>query len=227
MSESDGSIDVLRIWKAISNENGHQAVGGCTGFTHLALRVLSMVPNSASTESAFSVFGNTYTKFRNWIGSMKVHKSTLIKMDIHCLHEASIPARKKRKFGSISADHASTATHDSSIIPLPIQDVPTSAGVYTAQDDDSTASFVNIAADLINHSMAMDHNNDDEVTEPYMDPPPSSTSTSYGAIRLCNLFDYNSTTAARASGLKFHWHIGKNLFDLEEGILGGDTSLDT
>lgn len=101
--------------------NDHVSISTAnSSFVKLAFRVMSIVPNSASTESAFSVFGNTHTKLRNRIGAPKVHHSTLIRMDINRQHEHARPARKKRNLAALLDEEPSESQET---LILPIQDV--------------------------------------------------------------------------------------------------------
>lgn len=61
----------------------------------LAMRILSIVPNSAATERAFSLMGIIHTDLRNRLDAERVRQTVLVRHDIDRTHGR--PARKKRK----------------------------------------------------------------------------------------------------------------------------------
>lgn len=199
---------------------------GCGSFVKLAFRVLSIVPNSASTESAFSVFGNTHTKLRNRIGASKVHRSTLIRMDLNRQHEQARPVRKKRNFGTLIEDELGAGDHTTG--HLPIQDVPQAARI-PAEDTSGPPSFADVASDLINHSTIIDSEGAENPQEDFQTPETAADeehpvySRIYIPIPLKKVFDY-SLTSETHKGLKFHWNIGENLLRVEEDMLSTTTT---
>jgi hypothetical protein len=74
---------------------------GRNGIAKLAIRILSIIANSGTSESNFSQFGITHTKLRNKLKVAKVHKSSIVCGDIHRRHTAAglLPKRGKRKLG--------------------------------------------------------------------------------------------------------------------------------
>ena len=68
----------------------------------LAMRILSIVPNSAATERAFSLMGIVHTDLRNRLDAERVHQTVLVRHDIDRTH--GCPARKKHKLVSSFAN---------------------------------------------------------------------------------------------------------------------------
>ncbi|KAJ7748303.1 ribonuclease H-like domain-containing protein, partial [Mycena maculata] len=59
---------------------------GRSGFVKLAIRILSMLPNSAGPEHIFSYFGLAHTHHRNRLGPLKVHDTTIVRNDRQKAH---------------------------------------------------------------------------------------------------------------------------------------------
>ncbi|KAF8960686.1 ribonuclease H-like domain-containing protein, partial [Flammula alnicola] len=93
--ESEDGVNLLDIWSKMGGPNST----GASGFCNLAIRILSMVPNSAATECTFSTYGNTHMKLRNRLKHKKVHDATLVRMDRKRAHRDAglLYTRKKRK----------------------------------------------------------------------------------------------------------------------------------
>ncbi|KIK73496.1 hypothetical protein PAXRUDRAFT_71206, partial [Paxillus rubicundulus Ve08.2h10] len=96
-------VDLLHIWHELDfitvglNEpcgsaNSTSTPNGTSGLIHLALALLSVVPNSAATERVFSQFGIIHSCLCNCLSSEKVCKQALVRSDmivryssIHCV----------------------------------------------------------------------------------------------------------------------------------------------
>jgi hypothetical protein len=61
---------------------------GRNRFVMLAIRILSVVPNSAGCERQFSAFGRTHTKIRNQLNEQTVHKMSVLKNELMRQHVA-------------------------------------------------------------------------------------------------------------------------------------------
>ncbi|KAF6757724.1 hypothetical protein DFP72DRAFT_759455, partial [Ephemerocybe angulata] len=72
------SIDIMQVWQG---QRVRTTVHGRSALIDLALRVLSIVPNSASTECLFSMFGSTHTKHCNRLAPEKVHQASVVRLD--------------------------------------------------------------------------------------------------------------------------------------------------
>ncbi|KAF9533481.1 hypothetical protein CPB83DRAFT_889983 [Crepidotus variabilis] len=92
------------------------STAGRIGFVKLAICILRMVPNSASTECTFSSFGVIHTKRRNRLNAQKVHKQVMVHDNImQAYQEAGVlPIRKKRKFGAEEPITVATTLPDAS-----------------------------------------------------------------------------------------------------------------
>ncbi|OJA14887.1 hypothetical protein AZE42_12642 [Rhizopogon vesiculosus] len=62
------------------------STNGASGLIHLAMHILSIVPNSTATEHIFSQFGVIHTKLRNCLDPEKVHKQALVKSNTIAQH---------------------------------------------------------------------------------------------------------------------------------------------
>ncbi|OSD05874.1 hypothetical protein PYCCODRAFT_1404696 [Trametes coccinea BRFM310] len=96
-------IDIVELWSRIDRSNDTLAVClGRNGIVKLAIRLLSIVANSAGVECAFSDFGRTHTKGRNRLNPEIVHNTGMLRMAIRREHAAAgrLPRRLKRKLGA-------------------------------------------------------------------------------------------------------------------------------
>jgi hypothetical protein len=84
---------------------GNTSLTGRAGFIALAVRILSILPNSAGPERVFSEFGMIHTKRGNRLDPEKVHKTSLLRSDCMKTHAANglIPKRKVCQY-SITED---------------------------------------------------------------------------------------------------------------------------
>ncbi|KIM65168.1 hypothetical protein SCLCIDRAFT_113723, partial [Scleroderma citrinum Foug A] len=78
LCKKEQSVNLMKLWERLDTSVSH----GCNSLVHFAVHLLSIVTNSASCEQAFSEFGITHTKRRNHLSEEKVHKSTMVKMDL-------------------------------------------------------------------------------------------------------------------------------------------------
>lgn len=75
---SNAPLDLQLIWSRIDKDVDH----GQNGLVKLAMRIYTVVANSAGCELVFSNFGITHTKLRNKLDAEKVHKSGVVGMEI-------------------------------------------------------------------------------------------------------------------------------------------------
>ena len=110
-------LDLVFIWKRIDTQADNELPAGRNALTRLAIRLLSVVANSAGCERSFSIFGNIHTKTRNKLGTETVHKTGILKMDIRRRHveEGRVPTRKKRQFSTL--DEPTSVTTPISVDP--------------------------------------------------------------------------------------------------------------
>ena len=71
-------MNPVEIWEGINTWEET----GCNHFTKLAIRVLSVVANSAGCERVFSHMGLVHTAIRSKLSVEKIRKATIIRMDI-------------------------------------------------------------------------------------------------------------------------------------------------
>lgn len=156
---------------------------GRSGFVKLAIRVLSILPNSAGPEHTFSIFGLTHTKHRNRLDPHKVHDATTVRMDRQKAHIAAglVPEHNSRHF-SIADDETEEAA--------------AAANADPSDFDVMTEVLINLALE--------EPSEDEEppVDPPQSQPPPQMPSASqtvndaaghvpaYKKIKLADLFNY-------------------------------------
>ncbi|THH15178.1 hypothetical protein EUX98_g9503 [Antrodiella citrinella] len=91
-------IDIVSIWTAMDDHSD----SGRNNFIKLAIRILSVVTNSASAEHVFSQMGLTHTRLRNRFKPLKVHKMVMLKMDLKRRYRDDSTKRLKRKFTELT-----------------------------------------------------------------------------------------------------------------------------
>lgn len=187
------------------------------------MHIFTVVANSAGCERVFSNFGITHTKLRNKLNAEKVHKSSVVGMEIKRVQRDNGLARnqKKRKFG----DEESTETEQ---IPSPDD-----------CDTDSTATdmeFRQYAEILIQQAQASQQIDAQEdipaeplppsVSGPCPIQPQPRTASSSSALRmgktqitLSNLFNYDLDSTV-GEGLEFYWP--GSIKNLEDDLLVHD-----
>ncbi|THU83160.1 hypothetical protein K435DRAFT_571524, partial [Dendrothele bispora CBS 962.96] len=80
-------VNLVKLWRDFEVEdNSSECSNGANGMVRLAMRILSMVPNSASTERILSRFGSIHTKARSRLHVQKVRKMTIVAQDIERVH---------------------------------------------------------------------------------------------------------------------------------------------
>lgn len=113
--DQDEEVDVVQVWRALEDRNTDDAFNGRQGFIKLAIRILSIVANSASCERSFTKFGNVHTKLRNRLSS--THDITTVSMDIDRDHANAKRKRPKRKFGDIDSSQPSLPPSTPELLP--------------------------------------------------------------------------------------------------------------
>lgn len=176
MNKFKHDIDVIMVWKGQTRQTSSRGSGALVA---LAIRILSIVPNSASTECLFSAFGTTHTKRRNRLSPQKVHLTSLVRLDQNRRFQSSKPPRKKRRFDSsgwgTNDDTAQTPTQDmaaeaeaAAFMAAAEEDGDGNGGAYSAP------SFEAIAQSLIGEAASEEQrifedldDEDDESTTTY------------------------------------------------------------
>ncbi|KAE9405053.1 hypothetical protein BT96DRAFT_988883 [Gymnopus androsaceus JB14] len=150
MADNKGCIvDLLGLWchQGATNVNGH------SGLVGIALCILQMIGNSASTECTFSVFGLTHSNIRNWLAPDTVHDLTMVRMDCHHERKAAgvVYTHKKHKFGDSEPEAEPTAEQEDDTVSS-ISDVFFSLVVTATddnEDDDSNNDVQKIALEYL------------------------------------------------------------------------------
>lgn len=204
---------------------------GRSGLVHLAVHILSVIANSAGSERTFSDFGVIHTKRRNRQGPQKVHKTTLVRSDIHRENAAAglTSGRLKRSFGpgTLPTHNHGNAT----------QGKPGSVSEISDDNIDEDVDFREIGRELMNDAFqsTIEPPNPDEDEGPEAstcaappqtgaNTPAPSASRSQGSrssvhsrtqtcIPLEKLFAYPDPSQP-ADTLEFFWHGG--IRNLEE-----------
>lgn len=163
-------------------------------FSQLAIRILTVIANTAATERNFSDFGIAHTKIRNRLNVESVHKATVVKKHLQREHAALglLHPRKKRKLDAAE---------------------PPAADVEAPQEEDEEdhSDFIALGETLIR-----DANEEDNADEEDLDPPARATAnarrhTGRTRIPLRDLFKYLSELSRGDStwaGLDFYWKEG-------------------
>ncbi|KAJ6475171.1 ribonuclease H-like domain-containing protein [Mycena vulgaris] len=197
----------------------------CGGFVKLAIRILSIVPNSAGPERIFSTYGLTHTKHRNRLNRPKVYKSTLVRMVRKESHRAAgvLPQRRPRHF-SLADDQVKIAAMDAdSASPAQVG----GGSVGPSATDENEMDFGVVADLLINLAAGEDAENEAAAAAPSIATIPPRTSAfastidpvlrlpPYKKIKLADLFEYPAP-GTPADELEFFWKGGVNGLDEEE-----------
>lgn len=186
----------------MADRSNEEICRGRNGVGRLAIRILSVIANSAGCERAFSQFGITHTKRRNRLSPEVVHKTATVKAARQRAYAAAgltSTARCKRKLGddhpmlgSTSVEFLAPSTSglpDPSLIPSDSTlSEPTSglaAGAPLAPNDDNNeVDFRTLGNELVREAETNgDGEDEDEANERLsllLDLPPSTS----GAPRM-------------------------------------------
>jgi len=198
----------------------------------LAIRILSIIANTAACERNFSNFGLTHTKIRNKLSVERVHNANVVKNHLHREHAKAglTHIRKKRKLGF--ENHPSGDDTAESVPPHADEDV----------------SFREVGEGLIRDADAASEDLGENATVPVTTIPPNSSHSrttssrrTHTKIPLRNLFHYPGEDEqgwGSGVGLDFYWKGGlKNMerevrayelvYDAEAGITLSSAELTT
>lgn len=220
----DAPIDLRLIWSRLDRDVDY----GRNALVKLAIRIFTVIANSAGCERVFSNFGNTHTKRRNKLNPKKVHNMAVVGMQIKREDRelGLIRTRKKRKFEETEdAEGSLSATSKD-----------------TLEEIDPT-DFRRYAEGLVRQVELSNEDDNDEVelpahVLPSIPPQPvpsqappapvqsnasnvraTTTRTGKTQIPLANLFNY---TLDSQSGLEFYWPAAKK--KLEDELLAYDVA---
>lgn len=86
-------MNIVQIWREHAGDS--MDIAG-SSMVDMAMRIESMVPNSAATEHFFSLVTGTHTKVRNRMSAEKARKTVVLKQHIQREHGAPPSYRRKR-----------------------------------------------------------------------------------------------------------------------------------
>lgn len=158
-----------------TNASTTASPNGVSGLIHLAMHILSIVPNSAATERIFSQFGVIHTKLRNRLDPEKVRKQALVKSDTIAQH-GSLRQRKRKFFADSDDESESNHSPSDQLTSGPLDN---SSSEYLS--DQHSHEFLPVVRDLLE---------DVESADPDVRHHPDSDNSS--ALLLKNLFHYPS-----------------------------------
>lgn len=199
-------VNLVSLWR----EHDTGLDNGPNGIVKLAMRILSIVANSAGTERLFSKFGIVHTKHRNRMHHEQTRKIVLVKSDVEERHGRPAQTRNKRKF----QDDESTSPHDD---PDPFSSL-TSNSVTTHSDSTTTGEpdqsteegideepipeFVDLIQGLVQEVDEVEAHGDDADEEP--DPVPvDEPLTRAESLMLKHLFHYPTHSNQSPASLAF------------------------
>ncbi|OJA12312.1 hypothetical protein AZE42_12294, partial [Rhizopogon vesiculosus] len=107
------NVNLIQLWReldTITSGLGTDSTGSTSvsSLIHLAMHILSIVPNSAAMERILSQFGVIHNKVRNRLDPEKVRKQALVKSDTIAQH-GSLRQRKRKFFAN--SDDESESNH--------------------------------------------------------------------------------------------------------------------
>lgn len=211
----------MRPWKALEDLNAHDNFNGRQGFIKLAIRILSIIANSAGCERGFTKFGNTHTKHRNRMSSASTHDITTVRMDIDREHAHERLARPKRKFGgeedslplqlprtSFESVPSNTLTPNSSSHPNTLDGNASPPELnYPIEFDDRATDFDHIADSLCEEAdVACAGIEDDHTNAPT--PHTSSSVPAYKPIPIRTLFAFPPSPTDPDSNIPLEFFFG-------------------
>ena len=221
---------MLNIWRGIDTRDPE----GANGLVKFALRILSIVPNSAMTERFFSRLGIVQNKYRNRMHSERARKVVLIKAECDRIYGTG-RSHRPRHFGRTDPDSDSNS-EDEQVLPTT---ATTNGPLATleaegASNTTTSASFLELASELIASAEADDGEAPESDDEDVSEPPTLSTVASHDqsslplpegvpvprseALTLRHLFRYPSNPLASSDEniLAAFWNASKQ--NLEEEV---------
>jgi len=181
-------LDLVFIWKRMQTD-GNQ-------LSQLAIRILSVIANTAATERNFSDFGIAHTKIQNRLSVESVHKATVVKKHLQREHATLglLHPRKKRKL-----DAAEPPTVD---IEAPQE-----------EDEEDHSDFIALGETLIRDANEEGNAEEEEdMPAPALQPIANAhRHMDRTRIPLQDLFKYSSEPSGGDNawaGLDFYWKEG-------------------
>jgi hypothetical protein len=205
----DEDVNLIEFWRELDTPKV-DPLGA--ELARLAMRIFSIVPNSAAVERLFSRFGIVHSKLRNRLQPEKVRKTVLIGMDTIERYGAARPHRNKRK---LARDGENGPSSD-----------PFAVGYETVErhaDDEGNGAddpeAINPASQRFSAVVRELTDDLEEANEPELEgfdssivPAPRSLLAYEEATKLCNLFAYPSELELVPNSLdamKLYWKRAK------------------
>ncbi|KAH7913714.1 ribonuclease H-like domain-containing protein [Hygrophoropsis aurantiaca] len=210
------NVNVVEIWQNLDSG----VFSGRNDLVKFAIRILSIVANSAGCERLYSNYGAIHTKLRNHLSEQNVHKTSVVKMDLKRQHMQAglLQPRKKRKFSEYDSSVAGPSSNPSNPSGESNSGMVSTAGIDEDNDEEDEPeeelSFSEIVDKLINESINYDAFSGDELSESSSDGLPSElpTQVTRTQIPLKHLFRYEGD----ATGLDMFWDGGIKSLDEEQ-----------
>ncbi|KAF5366821.1 hypothetical protein D9758_006539 [Tetrapyrgos nigripes] len=194
-------VNIVQIWEEHLMSSDKNDISGVNGMVVLAMRIMSMVPNSAGIEQRFSKFGAVHTKLRNCMGAQKTSRKITV-LDDHIQQKHGTQPHYKRSHGqSKDAQDISAATTRAVAAPgataQPEDDLEDAIheelGVLDINDDENRAeegegdAGDTVEGLLEDEAWGEEYGPDDLMPDQPLDEE---------ALKLENLFDYPSLSDA-------------------------------
>ncbi|KAH9889016.1 ribonuclease H-like domain-containing protein [Cubamyces lactineus] len=144
-------VNLLEVWRSADTHDS----SGANGLVKFALRLFSIVPNSAGVERLFSLMGIIQTKLRNRIGVEKSRKVVLVKADINRTY-GSGRQEQRRHFG----DKVDVLANPEGAVPPLSNPIPSPEPTGPTTDSAIVKSFSAVATELL--EMAAEEDTEDE-----------------------------------------------------------------
>jgi hypothetical protein len=157
-SSQKQEVDLIKAWQGVSTTGSAR-----NEIVEFAIRILSVVANSAGCERTFSDFGIIHSKRRSKLELENVRKTSTVRSEIKRAHLAAghCPRPRKRQFAAVEDDttsptpstapSTSTTAPEPSAIPSPSTDA---ADIDAAGID--IVDFEEVAQDLIRNARESD-----------------------------------------------------------------------
>lgn len=203
---------------------------GVNQLVDLAVRILSIVANSAGCERLFSLFGIIHTKLRNRLGAEKVNQTATLKMELRREHakEGLLSKRLKRRFGTQAQDesesNASETAANKDTTGPDVDAEELGAGDDEAEDIRGVISKLVKAVDEDDEGEGEEPSDDEDLPERVEirnSPAPAAPRIKlfFGTkepLTLAKIFDHSEKK--HEHGLDFYWKGGIRNLEKEEEL---------
>ncbi|THU89842.1 hypothetical protein K435DRAFT_802424 [Dendrothele bispora CBS 962.96] len=210
MSGRGGYVHLVKLWRdfEIEDSTGSECSNGVNGMVRLAMCILSIVPNSASTERVLSRFGSIHTKSQNCLHVEKVRSMTIVAQQIKRTYGIASSSRySKQNFGN---DVDVTTPSPSPIVP---------SITATTVEDDIERALQEIDREPEDDNMSVEnlprHNDscpDDGIMADVEDTVPSFDTATQELIESVSLDDSEPLYNDKTQGIPESKYLLENLF---------------